>query len=165
MEIRQLVGADAERFSQLVLEVENSTDFMLYNPGERKINNENQRKMIQAFEEEDNSAIFVCEIEGQMVGYLMARGGTAAKNKHSAYLVVGISEQYRGKGIGTEMFKVLHNWALEQKLHRLELTTIANNQPAMALYMKMGFDVEGIKKHSLKIHNQYVDEVYMGKLL
>jgi RimJ/RimL family protein N-acetyltransferase len=165
MKIRQLACADAEEFAQLVLDVENSTDFMLYHPGERKINIENQRKMIQAFEEEDSSAIFVCEKKGQMVGYLIARGGSAIKNKHSVYLVVGIIEQYRGQGIGTEMFKTLHHWALEQKLHRLELTAIAHNHPAIALYKKMGFEVEGIKKHSLKIHGQYVDEVYMGKLL
>lgn len=165
MNIRQLVSSDVERFAQLVHDVENTTDFMLFNPGERKINIDNQRKMIQTFEVECNSAIFVCEINQELVGYVMAKGGFANKNKHSVYLVVGILEGYRGRGVGTELFKELNKWAIEHQIHRLELTTIAHNQPAIALYKKMGFEVEGTKKDSLKIHNEYVDEIYMAKLI
>lgn len=87
------------------------------------------------------------------------------RNKHSAYLVIGISNAYRGKGIGTALFKELEHWAVKQGLHRLELTVVAENIAGVSLYQKMGFKIEGVKKDSLFINGTYVDEYYMGKLL
>jgi RimJ/RimL family protein N-acetyltransferase len=39
------------------------------------------------------------------------------------------------------------------------------NEAALALYRKMGFEIEGKKRHSLLINNTYVDEYWMAKLL
>jgi hypothetical protein len=35
-----------------------------------------------------------------------------------------------------------------------------HNESAVALYKKMGFEIEGIKKHSLLVREQYADEFY-----
>ena len=43
---------------------------------------------------------------------------------HSAYIVVGILTDYRGKGIRTKFFKSLNVWAEENRVVRLELTGI-----------------------------------------
>ncbi len=59
----------------------------------------------------------------------------------------------------------LERWARNRHIHRLELTVVADNQRALSLYRKMGFEQEGVKRHSLLIHGQYVDEYYMVKLL
>jgi RimJ/RimL family protein N-acetyltransferase len=163
--IRQAVEKDAQSFAELIHKVESTTNNMLFEPGERKINPENQQKMIQAFSGEDNSTIFLCETSSHLVGYLIAKGGFAKRNRHSAYLVIGILEEFRGQGIGSKLFEELDTWARKQHIHRLELTVIANNQHALALYQKMGFEIEGTKRHSLKINDEFVDEYYMSKLL
>jgi RimJ/RimL family protein N-acetyltransferase len=165
MNIREVMESDAECFGLLIQEVESSTNFMLFGPGEREINPERQLNMIRSFKEEPNSTIFVCECEKELVGYLIAKGGFAERNRHSAYLVIGILEKYRGKGIGTSLFEKLHKWANEKQIHRLELTVMAHNVHAIALYKKMGFEVEGTKRNSLKINNEYVDEYFMSMLL
>lgn len=36
---------------------------------------------------------------------------------------------------------------------------------AVRLYKKMGFIIEGTKKHALKVKGQYVDEYVMSKLI
>jgi RimJ/RimL family protein N-acetyltransferase len=165
MIIRQALPEDAVKFAELIHQVKTSSNYMLFNPGERKINPDARRKMLQAFQEKSNSAIFVCEDENQLVGYLMADGGFAEKNRHSAYLVVGIAPHYRGRGIGTMLFEELFNWAALQQIHRLELTVVSENHHALALYKKVGFEIEGTKRHSLKMNDEYVDEFYMSKLL
>jgi Acetyltransferases, including N-acetylases of ribosomal proteins len=48
-------------------------------------------------------------------------------------------------------------------LTRLELTVMVHNERAIALYKKMGFEIEGTKKRSMRIDGQYVDEYYMAK--
>jgi RimJ/RimL family protein N-acetyltransferase len=42
---------------------------------------------------------------------------------------------------------------------------MVHNEAALALYKKMGFEIEGRKKHSLLINGTYVDEYCMAKLL
>ncbi|WP_425393892.1 N-acetyltransferase family protein [Caryophanon latum] len=78
---------------------------------------------------------------------------------------MGVDEKARGQGVGTKLFEACIAWAKEQKIHRLELTYIAHNDAAGALYNKMGFWQEGVKQHSLYIDGQYVNEYYMVLLL
>jgi RimJ/RimL family protein N-acetyltransferase len=165
MIIRLLTINDAEEFVKLVQQVEKESDFLLWEPGERKMTPEQQRKRIESMMEESNSTIFVAEIDKKLVGYLVVIGGSAKRNKHSCYLVIGILKEFRGKGIGTKLFEELQRWARERNIHRLELTVVTQNEAALALYTKMGFKMEGIKKHSLLINSEYFDEYYMSKLL
>ena len=121
--------------------------------------------MISAFASEKNSAILVAENEQQLAGYLIAKGGSASRNRHSAYLVIGILEEYRSRGIGTRLFEEMLNWAKSQELHRLELTVMSHNEAGINLYKKMGFEVEGKQRDSLLVDGNYVDEYYMSMLL
>jgi len=50
-------------------------------------------------------------------------------------------------------------------MHRLDLTVMVHNEAALALYRKIGFEIEGRKKHSLFINDSYADEYWMAKLL
>jgi RimJ/RimL family protein N-acetyltransferase len=94
----------------------------------------------------------------------VAIGGNARRNKHSAYIVVGILKDYRGQGVGTKLFKELEQWAFNHNIHRLELTVVTRNETGLSLYKKMGFQIEGTKRHSLFIDGEFVDEYYMSKL-
>ncbi len=166
MLIREIKPVDAESFVSLVKQVEAETDFMLMEAGERSISPEQQRKRLEQMEKESNSTILVAEQEdGKLVGYLVVIGGNALRTKHSSYLVIGILTPYRGLGIGTKLFKHLEEWATEHNIHRLELSVVTRNEPGLRLYKKMGFDIEGTKRHSLYIDGEFVDEFYMSKLL
>jgi RimJ/RimL family protein N-acetyltransferase len=165
LNIRQAEERDTENFAQLIQEVESTTSFMLFGPGERRYNPEAQRKMIQAFTAEENSTIFLAEADSGLAGYLIAKGGSAARSEHSAYLVIGIKEDHRGNGVGTKLFEELFSWGKEIQLHRLELTVMTENKAGIALYEKMGFEIEGTKKDSLVVDGQYKDEYYMAKIL
>jgi RimJ/RimL family protein N-acetyltransferase len=104
------------------------------------------------------SIILVCEENEELIGYIGAFGGTVKRTSHYAYLVLGVSEKHRGKGIASHLFEALFNWAKEKQLTRLELTVIKENTAAVHLYKKMGFNIEGEKKQSLMIDGKPVDE-------
>ncbi|GMO00566.1 GNAT family N-acetyltransferase [Parageobacillus thermoglucosidasius] len=165
MNIRHVTVDDAEALAHLILQVEKESEFMLFEAGERTLDAEQQRGQIEAMQNEENSTILMAEAEGKLVGYLAARGGRARRNKHTVYIVIGVLASYRGKGVGTLLFTELERWARTKGIHRLELTVVADNQRAISLYRKMGFEQEGIKRHSLLINGKYVDEYYMAKLL
>jgi RimJ/RimL family protein N-acetyltransferase len=165
MLIREIKHDDAERFVNLIKQVENEAQFMLLGPGERKITPEEQEKRIVAMKKSDNSTIFIAEENNLPIGYLIAMGGNAKSNKYSLYLVIGILSQYRGHGVGTKLFEAVEKWAIERNVHRMELTVVTRNEAGIGLYKKMGFELEGTKRHSLYIDGEFIDEYLMSKLL
>lgn len=165
MIIREIKASDAEKFAILTPQIEAESEYMLWEAGERNVQVEQQLKMIEGIEQKENSAILIAESDSEeLVGFLMAVGGNAKRNKHSAYIVMGILKEYRGKRIGTMLFKKLEQWAFNQDIHRLELTVVIQNKAAISLYKKAGFKIEGTKRHSLFINGEFTDEYYMSKL-
>ncbi|WP_342506903.1 GNAT family N-acetyltransferase [Sporosarcina sp. FSL K6-2383] len=139
---------------------------MLWGAGERVVTHERQKMMIERMKRSGNSTILVADNESdELVGYLFAIGGDAKRNKHSAYIVVGISKDYRGQGVGSKLFQALEQWAIHHGIHRLELTVVTRNEAGLSLYKKMGFEIEGTKRNSLYIADEFVDEYYMSKLI
>jgi len=162
---REIKVEDAERFVELIKEVESEADFMLMEAGERKITAEHQRKQLEQIEKRSNSTIFVAEQDEKLLGYLIVIGGNARRTEHSAYLVIGILKEYRGCGIGTKLFVQLEEWAKTHNILRLELSVVTQNDVGLSLYKKRGFEIEGTKRNSLIIDNKFFNEYFMAKLL
>ncbi len=165
MNIRPIRESDSEKFLLLGKLLDQETQFMMLEPGERTLSIEEQEHRIRSVLSQDNQMIFVAESEDQLVGFLGAYGGDFRRNRHSAYIVIGILQDYVGQGIGRQLFEALEEWAIRQKLHRLELTVMCHNERAVRLYRKMGFRTEGVKQDSLWINGKYVDEYYMARIL
>lgn len=166
IQIREIREGDAEKFLALCHQLDRETQFMLLEPGERLITVEAQRERIKSIHARDNRIILIAEgRQGQLVGYLSATGGDYKRNRHTVYLVIGILQGFAGQGIGTQLFTQVEKWARTRDIHRLELTVMVHNERAVNLYQKMGFEIEGVKKHSLRVNDEYVDEYEMAKLL
>ncbi|CAH0314211.1 GNAT family N-acetyltransferase [Peribacillus sp. Bi134] len=165
MLIREIKPEDTESFDLLMKQVETEADFMLMEPGERKGSPEQQRKWLERVDKENNSTVLVAEQGGQLVGYLAVIGGDTRRTKHSAYLVIGILKEYTGRGIGTNLFQRLEEWAITHNILRLELTVVIQNEAGVSLYKKMGYEIEGIKRNSLLINDTLFDQYFMSKLL
>ncbi|WP_053363245.1 GNAT family N-acetyltransferase [Bacillus sp. FJAT-27251] len=165
MNIREITLGDAENFIHLVKQVESESDYMLLEAGERTTTAEQQQLQLEQIIQQSNSTIFIAEEEEKLLGYIIVIGGTARRNRHSAYLVVGILKEYRGQGLGTSLFEAVNEWAREHELSRLELTVVTENEAGIALYKKIGFEIEGTKVNSLIIDGTFHNEYYMAKLL
>lgn len=74
------------------------------------------------------------------------------------YLVIGVLQEYTGQGVGTGLFRAIEDWAKRIGIHRLELSVMIHNTAAVALYRKMGFEVEGTARDTLFVDGRYVDE-------
>jgi RimJ/RimL family protein N-acetyltransferase len=165
MNIRPVKIKDAEELLHLIKNVENQSEFMLMEPGERQMTLEKQITMIERFESQENAVILTAEKDDIMIGYLFALGGSVKRTRHSAYLAVGILKDFRGQGAGTSLFEAVEEWAEKHGISRLELTAVTSNTHGIALYKKRGFEVEGTKRNSLNINGDFHNEYYMSKLL
>lgn len=164
MQYRRLTKTDAESFWEMMNQLDYETKYMLYEPGERTKNIASVESIIQNAVDGDDF-LLAAEEDDKIVGYISAQKGGLNRIAHSAYIVVGILLKYRGKGIGTEFFKQLDKWAEEKNISRLELTVICENEIARHLYEKNGFEIEGIKRKSVLVDGNYLDEFYMAKMI
>lgn len=162
--LRELIPEDAAALLSLQHRLDRETSYMLLAPGERKSGIAQVEEMIASFADADSSMLIGAEADGELAGYLSVRGGSVSRNKHSAYIVIGILQEYQGMGIGSGLFSEMNRWANNSGMVRLELTVMTHNERAVALYTKHGFEIEGVKKKSLLVDGKWVDEYYMSKI-
>ena len=163
--IRQITVDDAAAFLTMRAQVDLETKFMMLEPGERQTTVEQERERLAATGKSGNKQTFLAEDDGQLVGWLWANGGEFRRNHHSVHIVIGIRATHTNQGIGTRLFQACEAWARERGLHRLELTVMTHNHLGIALYKKMGFQIEGTASDALRVDGEYVDLHYMSKLL
>lgn len=163
MEIRKIQIEDAYNYLDMLLNLDNETKFMMFEPGERSTDINIAKNIIEKSVNGDN-LVLVATDEENIIGFLSVQKGVPKRIKHTGYVVVGIREKYRGMGIGSKLFSELDIWAIENKITRLELSVICSNTIAKHLYEKNGFEVEGIKRNAMIIDDKYVDEFYMAKI-
>lgn len=163
MQIRKIQMQDAENYLDMLLNLDKETKYMLFEPDERPTDINITKSIIDRSINGDN-LILVATHENSIVGFISVQRGVQIRIRHTAYIVVGIRESFRGKGIGSNLFDKLDSWARDNNIKRLELSVICSNVVAKHLYEKHGFMVEGIKKNSMIIDGKYVDEFCMAKL-
>lgn len=164
MNIRKIKVEDADNLLKMLLQLDKETKFMLLEPGERSNDVSKVNLLINQCIEGRNLLLVGIDDTENIIGFLSAQRGVPKRIRHTAYIVVGIHEAFRGIGIGKKLFSELDIWAKENDITRLELTVVCRNNVAKHLYEQNGFKVEGIKKNSMIVDGKYVDEYYMAKL-
>ena len=163
MEIRRCEFNDADSMLKMLLALDKETKYMMFEAGERVNDVSKVEKMINQCVNGEDLLLVVVDKEN-IVGFLSVQRGKTRKIKHTAYIVVGIRQAFRGQGIGKKLFSELDLWARENKILRLELTVMCPNNSAKNLYERNGFEIEGIKRKSIFMDGEYIDEYYMAKI-
>ena len=163
--IRELQIRDAARFIELNRQIDSETKNMLLEPKERTTTLDQQESIINSFENRDNRVIFIAEKDLELVGFSVANGGEFVRNRQTASVVIGVRRSCWGMGVGGSLLNAIRQWAVNNSIHRLELTVRTDNSRAVSLYKSIGFVVEGRRVNSLYVDGTYVDEFYMAMLV
>ena len=110
--------------------------------------------------------IFVAVAEdGTVIGSAGLNVHPNPRMRHGAELGILVHTDYQNQGVGTALMKTVlnlaDNWLM---LVRVELEVFADNQRAIQLYEKLGFETEGRKRMSCVRNGQYADELLMARL-
>jgi putative acetyltransferase len=88
------------------------------------------------------------------------------RRKHVGVIAICVDGDWQGKGVGAALMRAIvdlaDNWL---NLTRLELEVYADNEAAIHLYERFGFEVEGILRRHAFRDGEYVDSKVMGRLL
>ncbi|MBV8034807.1 GNAT family N-acetyltransferase [Roseateles sp.] len=110
--------------------------------------------------------LLVAERDGQLLGNAgLHPAGVQLRRRHVMMLGIAVAPDARGRGVGGALMAALldyaDNWA--QAL-RIELTVYHDNQRAIRLYERHGFEHEGrLKAYALR-NGVYEDVVAMARL-
>ncbi|RQN38814.1 GNAT family N-acetyltransferase [Paraburkholderia tropica] len=87
------------------------------------------------------------------------------RRAHVAEIGVGVHGDWQRRGVGSrlmaEMLDLADNWL---GLRRLELKVFVDNEGAIALYRKFGFEIEGRLRGNMLRDGAYIDSFLMGRL-
>lgn len=84
---------------------------------------------------------------------------------HKAVLCsVFIEPEFQSQGIATALLRDVIAYSQAQ-VEQVLLTVAADNQSAIKLYQKMGFEMYGVEKKALKNNNEYTNELLMKLFL
>lgn len=82
---------------------------------------------------------------------------------HVAKLGMEVRKDFRGVGLGDAMLGIALAWARQHpRIARVELQVFADNDRAISLYRKHGFEEEGRRRKYMHVGDQYLDDLVMG---
>ncbi|KAF5053431.1 Spermidine N(1)-acetyltransferase [anaerobic digester metagenome] len=85
---------------------------------------------------------------------------------HKAELKMKIADKgFRGQGLGSEALKQLLAFGFDDlNLNKIWLRVLSDNQPAVNLYKKAGFQYEGLLRNDMFIKGNFHDVILMSLL-
>ena len=95
------------------------------------------------------SAVFVADRSGVLVGFVTVGVTTESHSllqimKYARVGSICVQESERGKGVGSMLMQYAEKWAAAQGAIDVRLNVWAFNQPALALYRELGYEVRSM---------------------
>ncbi len=161
--LRHAVKEDGAAMLDLFIQTHIETDYLLSYPDEITFTVEKEEAYLQSKLESDNEIEIVAEVEGKIVGSAgFSPVGRVDKVRHRADFGIGILKDYWGLEIGRALTGACIDTAKAAGYTLLELTAVAENEHALALYRKAGFVEYGRNPKGFRSrHTGFQEVVYM----
>lgn len=139
----------------------------LITPEEFNTTIESETKWIEKHIKNPYYIAIVAILDNEIIGLIDFSNGHKQRIAHTGDFGMSVNKSARSLGIGKILLKTLIDWAkTTDKIEKINLRVHSDNEIALGLYKKMGFEIEGIQKKDLKYGpGKYVDTVLMGKVL
>lgn len=164
--LRDPVHEDAKAMIEFYNAVGGETTYLSFCGGEYKATEEQQKDMIDEANSSKNNTMILATSGNEIVGIGTISSNQKIKGRHVGTLGIVIAQKCCNAGIGKAMMKELIDWSKSNNITRkISLVTAQDNQGAMALYEKCGFEVEGILKNEICIDGKFSHLVSMGLMI
>ncbi|WP_261881629.1 GNAT family N-acetyltransferase [Vibrio pelagius] len=108
---------------------------------------------------------YVALYQGEVIGNLGLEVCVNPRRRHVASLGMGVKDSFTGKGVGSALLQtavdLCDNWI---NIKRLELTVYTDNEQAINLYKKFGFQIEGESAAFAFRDGEYVAAYHMARI-
>jgi putative acetyltransferase len=159
--VRRAEPRDAEALVELGRNVGAEPEGWLITTGSWRTAGE-ERRYLKAIRRWEHAAVFVAEVDGQIVGRLSISRDQHPASRHVADLGLMVAAERRGQGIGRGLLEAAVDWARASGVTKLELHVFPWNEPAIRLYERFGFEREGVRRGHYRRGGEEVDAILMA---
>ena len=157
---------DAQEIVEFYNRVGGETTYLSFEGNEYPLDVEAQKASIESTKKQINSVMFLATVDGSIICIGTISSGMKIKARHCGELGIVVAKEFQGQGIGSEMIRRLLAWSRGNGVTtRVQLDTRKDNEKAVELYKKFGFEVEGDLKNTTLIDGTYYDLLVMGLML
>jgi len=165
--VRRARVEDAALILALSRGVVREARYSISTPDEFRFTEEAERVWIERHREDPDRLLLVAEVAGVVVGMLGMECSHRQRLRHRATLHIAVAREWRGKGIGTALIGCALDWAAANPhIEKVSLGVLADNEQALALYRRFGFQKEGRRPREVRRGpGDYVDDILMYRFV
>jgi ribosomal protein S18 acetylase RimI-like enzyme len=103
------------------------------------------------------------DARGEIAGHIDLRAHPDAFTGHRCVLGMGVRRDVRRGGLATRLLAEATRWASTQGLKWIDLQVLSANEPAVALYRREGFQMQGGRPDMFVIDGVSLGELWMAR--
>ncbi|MBE8576713.1 GNAT family N-acetyltransferase [Vibrio sp. OPT18] len=126
-----------------------------------------EKAFIESFPERGVFSVAVNETTSQLLGFQNVEPFASYTKAFDHVGIIGtyVDANSRGQGVAKQLFGYTFKSAKAKGYEKLFAYVRADNERALAVYLKQGFEIVGTAKKHGKIGDQYFDEILIEKFL
>ena len=160
--VREAEKSDASEILSFMKRVGGESDYLSFGFEGAGADVRKEEEFITRFRSAVNSVLFVGTIDGRIVTVAEFSSYEKSRFSHNANIGISVLKEFWGQGIGSIMMGELIDFGKGTNyVKNIILTVISDNERALALYKKFGFEETGRHKNFSKVGNEYYDATIM----
>lgn len=159
--------SDALAFIDFMNQVARETDYLVMDETGFRFTQQEMETIFEAGIENPREICLLAKIDQEVIGAISVKSSRQFRINHIGTIFIAVKKDYWGHGVGSILLEEVIHWAEEMELlKRLELTVQVRNKPAIHLYQKLGFVIEGTQVRGARTDTgEWLDLYYMGRLI
>jgi len=163
---REAVSKDAEAIVVFYNRVGGETTYLSFEKDEYPLDTAAQTDYIENTFTQSHCTMILALVNDRIVGIGTIMSENKIKSRHIGGLGIVIEKEHQGQGIGSEVMRRLIEFCRTNGITtKIKLDTRTDNETAVALYRRLGFEIEGELKNDALVNGTYYDIYVMGMML
>jgi len=162
---REAESSDAAALLDYMKQVGSESDNLSFGAEGLSFTAEQEAAILESIKTNPRSIMLLAFDGNEIVGNASIHGSTRPRFSHRYELALTVRRSYWGQGIGSGLMERLIAFAKEIGAEVVSLEVRSDNDRAIALYRKFGFEKFGTYRKFFKFGEAYFDADYMNLYL
>ena len=161
LQISRPRGENAAEILEYLKTIGGETHFLLMDENGLGISEEYEAKILEASYAEPRGGMHFGRINGEIACMFSLSCHPRRRLAHTGEIALSVRKKYWHIGVGSAIMEALIELAKEASLKNVELGVYADNERAIALYRRFGFEEIGRHRGKIYVDGEYYDEILM----